>query len=174
MSHPAGAGAMNSVEIRNGLRAGHVFVIMVKLGIGLCLSGVAAYGSWQGAPAGMLAFAWIAGLVFVGLGLIHLQTGLDKTAQLTLSAEGFRDHRSGGKLIPWSQVRRIRNHGNAMNILDLELAEDAAVGADPLSGAGNLGSSLRRVRIPLDALDTTAREMMAHIQRFAPQLAPQA
>jgi hypothetical protein len=163
---------MDVVEIRNGLRAGHVFVIALKLGLGLFLCGAAAYGSWRGAPIGPLAFAWIAGLGGVALGLIHLQVGLDRTIQLVLSPEGFRDRRSGSVLIPWPAVREARNlgPGNTANVIELDLTEDVPVGSDILSGAGNRGSGLRRVRIPLDELDTNAREMLAHIRRFAPHL----
>jgi len=158
---------MDMVEIRNGLRAGHLLVIAAKLGFGLFLCAAAAYGSWRGAAIGPLAFAWIAGIGFAGLGLIHLRIGLDRAVQLTLSPEGLRDHRSGGVLIPWRAVRRARDPGpgRRAGIIDLDLAEDAPLGSDLLGGAGP-----RHVRVPLDALDTNAREMLAHIRRFAPHL----
>lgn len=156
------------MEIRNGLRAGHLFVIVAKLGIGVPLICVAAYGSFRGAQSGQLVVAWIGGLLLTGLGLIHLRTGLDKTVQLIHSSEGLQDQRSGGVLIPWIQIQAVRSHGNAANIVDLELVNDLHVGSDVVSGAGNIGSDLRRVRVPLDALDTTAGEMVGHIRRFAP------
>lgn len=156
------------MEIRNGLRAGHVFIIVIKLGIGIPLLSVAAYGSVTGAQAGQLLLAWMGGLLLTGVGLIHLRTGLDQTVKLNFSQDGLQDWRSGGVLIPWRQIGRVRSHGNAANIVDLELVEDLNVGFDAMSGAGNIGSSLRRVRIPLDALDTTASEMVSHIRRFAP------
>ncbi|MBR0641264.1 hypothetical protein [Plastoroseomonas hellenica] len=159
------------MEIRNGLRGGHLFVIVAKLGIGVPLLCAAAFGSIREGQGGQLLVAWIGGLLLTGLGLIHLRTGLDKTVKLVLSSEGFQDQRSGGVLIPWHQIRQVRNHGTATNIIDLELVNDLYVGSDVMSGAGNIGSDLRRVRVPLDELDTTAGEMVAHIRRLAPHAA---
>lgn len=101
--------------------------------------------------------------------LCYVRQLSDRSA--VLSSEGFQDQRSGGVLIPWHQIRQVRNHGTATNIIDLELVNDLYVGSDVMSGAGNIGSDLRRVRVPLDELDTTAGEMVAHIRRLAPHAA---
>ena len=49
--------AMDVVEIRNGLRAGHIFVIVAKLGIGLIFCGFAAVATMPLAEFTTINFA---------------------------------------------------------------------------------------------------------------------
>lgn len=163
---------MEVIRIRNGRRPGQVLIPAAKLGIGLVLCVAAAIGTWRGAPGGSLATAWLLGLLAMGFGLFEGRRTLDPRVKLTLSREGIRDHRSGGVQIPWSSVRRVRNLGigNTANILELDLREAIHVGLDRLTGAGNRGSGLEVVRIPLEELDTSAVELMAQIRKLAPDV----
>lgn len=168
------AGGPDIVEIRNGQRAGHVFVIAAKLGIGAILLVGAAYRSCVGGgSAGQLAFLWLGGAAMLVVGAFHLRTALDRTVQLTLSPEGLRDRRSGGVLIPWASVRRISNHpgyGSASTSVHLELGDRLDVGRDLMTGSGTMIFNEKKVRVDIDALDTNARELIGHIKYFAPHV----
>jgi len=164
-------GGPDIVEIRNGRRAGHAFVIAAKLGIGALLLGGAIYRSFVGGTAGQLAILWIGGAALLVIGSLHLRTALDRTIQLTLTWEGLRDRRSGGVLIPWATVRKVSNfpgYGSASASIDLELNGRLNVGRDPMTGSGS--SDDKTVRVDLDALDTSGRELIGHIKRFAPHV----
>jgi hypothetical protein len=153
-----------TIVIRNGRRAGHIFLIVAKLGFGLACIGLAAFKTWTGGTHGQLVFLWITGAALTMFGLHHLQTALDQTAQVTMTNEGSKDRRTGGNLIPWNAVERLVYQpgiGNATASFEFELRSEAPQIRD---------LHKNRLRVQIDELDTNAEEFVAHVRRFAPHL----
>lgn len=161
------------VEIRNGRRAGHIFVIAMQLGFGVLFAVGGLYKAATGGTGKEVAIGILGGLAIMGVGFFHLLTAADRQVRLTLSPEGLRDHRSGGVLIPWTFIKKMAHlpgHGSATASIMLELDGDLDVGRDLATGSGNLLRSMSKVRVEITSLDTSAREFMRHVLRFAPHI----
>lgn len=156
------------VRFRNGSGPGQAIVLAMTVAasaffILLWVRGMAG----DGEPLPLLGYA-AGALLFGFISLARLVAMRDRRVQVELSAEGLRDYRTGGVLVPWEAVRRITyaGGGNGSSSVLLDLTGPLHVGSEPLRGSGNTRAD--RIRVEITSLDVSPSAFIAHVRRLAP------
>ncbi|UDL87373.1 hypothetical protein LGH82_19505 [Mesorhizobium sp. PAMC28654] len=128
-------------------------------------------GLSSGAPGGgVLLVVVVLALGCLGLGFFIARGAFDTSVQVVLDADGFRDRRSGGVLVPWQTVRGVRLvSGQGSSMLSFELTGPDAIRHAPASALRRaLPFAWNTVHMEVSSLDMSGADMMAAIRRLAP------
>lgn len=127
-------------------------------------------GFSSGAPGGGVLLVAVLALGCLGLGLFIARGAFDTSVQVVLDADGFRDRRGGGVLVPWQTVRGVRLvSGQGSSMLSFELTGPDAIRHAPASALRRaLPFAGNTVHMEVSSLDMSGADMMAAIRRLAP------
>lgn len=109
---------------------------------------------WSGRTVDGMSWLWLLGMA--GMAGWTLRDAVDRRVQVTLTAEGFSDRRTGGAITPWSAVR-----GAVGFIANGVEGVEFAIGPD---------DARHLVRIVLRNLDASSADILAYVRRAAPHV----
>lgn len=159
------------LELRNSV-TGKIFPAIGPLLIGAIFGFGALRGLAAGAD-GVLVIALVA-LGCLGLGYVIARGAFDKSVQVTLDSQGFRDARAGDVLVPWAMVKSVHlTSGKGAAMLNFELTREPPVEikyapANALDLMLPFGKNI--VHMEVSSLDVRGQDMVEAIKTFAPHV----
>ena len=159
------------LELRNSA-TGKIFPAIGPLLIGAIFGFGALRGLAAGAD-GVLVIALVA-LGCLGLGYVIARGAFDKSVQVTLDSQGFRDARAGDVLVPWAMVKSVHlTSGKGAAMLNFELTREPPdeikyAPANALDRMLPFGKNI--VHMEVSSLDVRGQDMVEAIKTFAPHV----
>ena len=161
------------LELRNSA-TGKIFPAIGPLLIGA----IAGFGALRGLAAGadgghVLVIALVA-LGCLGLGYVIARGAFDRSVQVTLDSQGFRDARAGDVLVPWAMVKSVHlTSGKGAAMLNFELTREPPdeikyAPANALNRMLPFGKNI--VHMEVSSLDVRGQDMVEAIKTFAPHV----
>jgi hypothetical protein len=165
--------AIQPVHIRRSLTLNAVFGVVFVVGALFFAYAIVVRLS-SGRTVDGMSWMWLLGMT--AMAAWSLRDAIDRRVQVTLSAEGFTDRRTGGALVPWSAVRGASGFiANGIPGVEFAIGPDDAldVGHDWLEGSGRIRGILpsrHAVRIITRNLDASSADVLAFVRRAAPHV----
>ena len=159
------------LELRNSV-TGKIFPAIGPLLIGAIFGFGALRGLAVGAD-GVLVIALVA-LGCLGLGYVIARGAFDKSVQVTLDSQGFRDARAGDVLVPWAMVKSVHlTSGKGAAMLNFELTREPPdeikyAPANALDLMLPFGKNI--VHMEVSSLDVRGQDMVEAVKSFAPHV----
>ena len=159
------------LELRNSA-TGKIFPAIGPLLIGAIFGFGALRGLAAGAD-GVLVIALVA-LGCLGLGYVIARGAFDKSVQVTLDSQGFRDARAGDVLVPWAMVKSVHlTSGKGAAMLNFELTREPPdeikyAPANALDRMLPFGKNI--VHMEVSSLDVRGQDMIEAVKTFAPHV----
>ena len=159
------------LELRNSA-TGKIFPAIGPLLIGAMFGFGALRGLAVGAD-GVLIIALVA-LGCLGLGYVIARGAFDRSVQVTLDSQGFRDARAGDVLVPWAMVKSVHlTSGKGAAMLNFELTgeppdEIKYAPANALNRMLPFGKNI--VHMEVSSLDVRGQDMVEAVKSFAPHV----
>ena len=159
------------LELRNSV-TGKIFPAIGPLLIGAIFGFGALRGLAVGAD-GVLVIALVA-LGCLGLGYVIARGAFDRSVQVTLDSQGFRDARAGDVLVPWAMVKSVHlTSGKGAAMLNFELTREPPdeikyAPANALDRMLPFGKNI--VHMEVSSLDVRGQDMVEAIKTFAPHV----
>ncbi|CAN7143039.1 hypothetical protein [Mesorhizobium caraganae] len=159
------------LELRNSV-TGKIFPAIGPLLIGAIFGFGALRGLAVGAD-GVLIIALVA-LGCLGLGYVIARGAFDRSVQVTLDSQGFRDARAGDVLVPWAMVKSVHlTSGKGAAMLNFELTREPPdeikyAPANALDLMLPFGKNI--VHMEVSSLDVRGQDMVEAIKTFAPHV----
>jgi hypothetical protein len=159
------------LELRNSV-TGKIFPAIGPLLIGAIFGFGALRGLAVGAD-GVLVIALVA-LGCLGLAYVIARGAFDRSVQVTLDSQGFRDARAGDVLVPWAMVKSVHlTSGKGAAMLNFELTrkppdEIKYAPANALDRMLPFGKNI--VHMEVSSLDVRGQDMVEAVKSFAPHV----
>ena len=159
------------LELRNSA-TGKIFPAIGPLLIGAIFGFGALRGLAAGAD-GVLVIALVA-LGCLGLGYVIARGAFDRSVQVTLDSQGFRDARAGDVLVPWAMVKSVHlTSGKGAAMLNFELTREPPdeikyASANALNRILPFGKNI--VHMEVSSLDVRGQDIVEAIKTFAPHV----
>ena len=159
------------LELRNS-PTGKIFPAIGPLLIGAIFGFGALSGLAAGAD-GVLIIALVA-VGCLGLGYVIARGAFDRSVQVTLDSQGFRDARAGDVLVPWAMVKSVHlTSGKGAAMLNFELTREPPdeikyAPANALDRMLPFGKNI--VHMEVSSLDVRGQDMVEAIKTFAPHV----
>jgi hypothetical protein len=164
---------LHPLLIRRSLTTGVIFGVITAGG---AMFFAVAIGTrlYRGGSVEGTAWLWL--LTLTGMAAWCLRDVIDRRVQVRFTAEGLRDHRTGGALVPWSVIRKANDYvANGSSMIEFTIGPDDArdVGSDWLEGSGRHRATWPErhvVRVAMENLDASSADVIAFVRRAAPHV----
>ena len=161
------------LELRNSA-TGKIFPAIGPLLIGAIFGFGALSGLAAGANSGHVLVIALVALGCLGLGYVIARGAFDRSVQVTLDSQGFRDARAGDVLVPWAMVKSVHlTSGKGAAMLNFELTREPPdeikyAPANALDRMLPFGKNI--VHMEVSSLDVRGQDMVEAIKTFAPHV----